>query len=796
VPANHDNKHGTATFSPIPRQTRRSFKLFKTFKTFYLLAFVAFAGLFGPSARADINPALLKDKPAFIADVMRQMTLDEKIGQLRLISIGADMPQPKLLKEIAAGRIGGMFNTVTRADNRPLQDAAVKNSRLKIPLFFAYDVVHGHRTTFPISLAQASSWDMDAIALSARTSAIEASADGIDMTFAPMVDITHDPRWGRTSEGFGEDPYLVSQIAKTAVNAFQGPLPIAPDRVMASVKHFALYGAVEGGRDYNVVNMSPMRMYDDYLPPYRAAVDAGAGAVMVALNSINGVPATSNVWLMQDLLRKDWGFKGVTVSDHGAITELIKHGVAKDDREAAKLAIKAGIDMSMADQLYLKELPDLVQSGEVSVQEIDNAVREILGAKYDMGLFHDPYRRIGKADDDPAEVNAESRLHREAARDVARKSIVLLENRKQTLPLKKSGTIALVGPLSDAHIDMLGSWSAGGVAKQSITLYQGLRDALGNKARLIHARGANITEDKHIVEYLNFLNWDTPEVTQDKRSPAAMIAEAVKAAKQSDVVIAAVGEARGMSHESSSRTSLDLPANQLALLKALKATGKPLVLVLMNGRPLALNWERDNADAILETWYTGTEGGHAISDVLFGDHNPSGKLPISFPRSVGQIPTYYNHLRIGRPYTEGKPGNYTSQYFEEPNGPLYPFGYGLSYTDFSLSNVTLSSPTVQRNGKIEASVTLKNTGTRDGATIVQLYIQDVAASVVRPVKELKDFRKVVLKAGEEQIVRFTIDEDKLKFFNAQLQHLAEAGEFNVQIGLDSQKVIQQSFTLR
>ncbi|HWU98737.1 MAG TPA: beta-glucosidase BglX [Oxalicibacterium sp.] len=756
-----------------------------------------FTGFAGPVARADINPALLNDKPAFIADVMRQMTLEEKIGQLRLISIGADMPQPKLLKEIAEGRIGGMFNTVTRADNRPLQDAAVRNSRMKIPLFFAYDVVHGLRTIFPISLAQASSWDLDAIALSARTSAMEASSDGIDMTFAPMVDITHDPRWGRTSEGFGEDPYLVSQIAKASVRAFQGPtLPIAADRVMASVKHFALYGAVEGGRDYNVVNMSPMRMYDDYLPPYRAAVDAGTGAVMVALNSINGVPATSNVWLMQDLLRKDWGFKGVTVSDHGAITELLKHGVAKDEREAARLAIKAGIDMSMADQVYDRELPDLVKSGEVSIQEIDNAVREILGAKYDMGLFHNPYLRIGNAVDDPVEVNADSRLHRDAARDVARKSIVLLENRKQTLPLKKAGTIALIGPLSDAPIDMMGSWSAGGVAKQSVTLYQGLRNALGNKARLIHARGANITEDRHIVEYLNFLNWDTPEVTQDKRSPAAMIAEAVKAAKQSDVVIAAVGEARGMSHESSSRTSLDLPANQLALLKALKATGKPLVLVLMNGRPLALNWERDNADAILETWYTGTEGGNAISDVLFGDYNPSGKLPISFPRSVGQIPVYYNHLRIGRPYTEGKPGNYTSQYFEEPNGPLYPFGYGLSYTDFSLSNVSLSSPTMARGGKIEASVTVKNTGARDGATVVQLYIQDVAASVVRPVKELKDFRKIMLKAGEEQVVRFAIDEDKLKFFNAQLQHVAEAGEFNIQIGLDSQKVMQQSFTLQ
>ncbi|WP_034297382.1 beta-glucosidase BglX [Herbaspirillum sp. RV1423] len=760
----------------------------------YLLA--AAAWLASPLALADMNVALLDNKPAFIADVMRQMTLDEKIGQLRLISIGSDMPQPQLLKEIAAGRIGGTFNTVTRADNRPLQDAAVKRSRLKIPLFFAYDVVHGHRTIFPISLAQASSWDMDAVSLSARTSAMEASADGIDMTFAPMVDISRDPRWGRTSEGFGEDPYLVSEIARTAVHAYQGKSLAAADSVMASVKHFALYGAVEGGRDYNTVDMSPMRMYQDYLPPYRAAVDAGAGGVMVALNSINGVPATSNTWLMQDLLRKDWGFRGVTISDHGAIAELIRHGVAKDGREAARLAIRAGIDMSMHDSLYLQELPGLVKSGEVKEPEIDNAVREILGAKYDMGLFHDPYRRIGAAAGDPPDVNAESRLHRAAARDVARRSMVLLENSKQILPLKKAGVIALVGPLADAPIDIMGSWSAAGVARQSVTLYQGMRTALGDKARLVYARGANVTDNQHIVDYLNYLNWDKPEITQDKRSPEAMIAEAVKAAGQADVIVAAVGEARGMSHESSSRTSLDIPASQHALLAALKATGKPLVLVLMNGRPLALNWERENADAILETWFSGTEGGNAIADVLFGDYNPSGKLPISFPRSVGQIPIYYNHLRIGRPFIEGKPGNYTSQYFEEANGPLYPFGYGLSYTDFSLSDVKLSTRTLDRDGKLDASVTLRNTGRRDGATVVQLYVQDVSASVVRPVKELKDFRKIMLKAGEEKVVHFTVDAEKLKFFNAGLQYVAEPGEFNLQIGLDSRTVRQQSFELR
>ena len=761
-------------------------------KRLYLLGLLAC--LVQP-AFADLKPTAAQDNQAFIADLIGRMTLEEKIGQLRLISIGADMPQPQILKEIAAGHIGGTFNTVTRADNRPLQDAAV-SSRLKIPIFFAYDVVHGHRTIFPISLALASSWDMQAVALAGRTSAIEAAADGIDMTFAPMVDITHDPRWGRTSEGFGEDPYLVSMSGATMVKAFQGAAPNTADSVMAIVKHFALYGAVEGGRDYNTVDMSPVRMYQEYLPPYKAALDAGSGGVMVALNSINGVPATANTWLMHDLLRKEWGFKGVTVSDHGAVTELINHGVADNEREAAKLAIKAGIDLSMHDSLYRDELPGLVKSGEVSVQEIDNAVREVLGAKYDMGLFADPYLRIGKAADDPQDTNAESRLHREAARDVARKSMVLLKNEAWTLPLKKQGRIALIGPLGDAKVDMLGSWSAAGVPMQAVTLYQGLRNAVGDQAQVVYERGANITDDAHVVDYLNFLNWDAPEVVQDPRSPEEMIANAVKVASQADVIVAAVGESRGMSHESSSRTSLSIPASQRALLKALKATGKPLVMVLMNGRPLQLNWAQANADAILETWFSGTEGGNAIADVLFGDYNPSGKLPISFPRSVGQIPTYYNHLRIGRPFVEGKPGNYTSQYFEEPNGALYPFGYGLSYTQFSLSDISLSSATLRRDGRLEASVTLKNTGTRDGETVVQLYIQDIAASMIRPVKELKDFRKVMLKAGEEKLVRFVIDEDDLKFYNAQLQHVAEAGRFNLQIGLDSKDVKQQGFELR
>ncbi|THF36453.1 beta-glucosidase BglX [Pseudomonas atacamensis] len=753
-----------------------------------------FVSLASHQVLAATTPVPLENKDAFISNLMKQMTLDEKIGQLRLISIGPEMPRELIRKEIAGGNIGGTFNSITRAENRPMQDAAMR-SRLKIPMFFAYDVIHGHRTIFPIPLALASSWDMDAIGQSGRVAAKEAAADSLDITFAPMVDISRDPRWGRSSEGFGEDTYLTSRIAKVMVKAYQGETPSAADSIMASVKHFALYGAVEGGRDYNTVDMSPVKMYQDYLPPYRAAIDAGAGGVMVALNSINGIPATANTWLMNDLLRKDWGFKGLAVSDHGAIFELIKHGVARDGREAAKLAIKAGIDMSMNDTLYGKELPGLLKSGEIEQKDIDNAVREVLAAKYDMGLFKDPYLRIGKAEDDPADTYAESRLHRAEAREVARRSLVLLKNHNETLPLKKDAKIALVGPLAKAPIDMMGSWAAAGRPAQSVTLFDGMSAVIGDKANLIYARGANITGDKKVLDYLNFLNFDAPEVVDDPRPASVLIDEAVKAAKDADVIVAAVGESRGMSHESSSRTDLNIPQTQRELIRALKATGKPLVLVLMNGRPLTILEENQSADAILETWFSGTEGGNAIADVLFGDYNPSGKLPVTFPRSVGQIPTYYNHLSIGRPFTPGKPGNYTSQYFDDTTGPLFPFGYGLSYTTFALSDMALSSTTLNASGKLDASVMVKNTGERDGETVVQLYIQDVTGSMIRPVKELKNFQKIMLKAGEQKVVHFTITEEDLKFYNAQLKYAAEPGKFNVQIGLDSQAVTQQSFEL-
>jgi beta-glucosidase len=761
-------------------------------KTLYLLGLAT--ALACPSLPAVEQPAGTQSKEAFIDGLLGRMTLQEKIGQLRLISIGPEMTHEQIRKEIAAGNIGGTFNSVIRAENRPMQDAAM-NSRLKIPMFFAYDVIHGHRTVFPISLGLASSWDMDAIELSARTAAREAAADSLDMTFGPMVDISRDPRWGRSSEGFGEDTYLVSRIAKVMVRGFQGEDTKAPDSIMAAVKHFALYGGVEGGRDYNTVDMSPTRMYQDYLPPYKAALDAGAGGVMVALNSINGVPATSNTWLMQDLLRRDWGFKGLTISDHGAILELIKHGVAQDEREAARLAIHAGIDLSMNDKVYGKELPGLVKSGEVPEKEVDNAVREVLSAKYDMGLFADPYRRIGKAADDPADTNADDRLHRREARSVARRSMVLLKNEKNTLPLKKTGTLAVIGPLADAPTDMMGSWSAAGLPRQSVTLLRGIRDAVGSQAQVVYAKGANVTDDRNSIIFLNRITSDRTEVEIDPRPAQAMIDEALKAAAVADVIIAAVGESRGMSHESASRTTLDIPAPQRALLTALRATGKPLVLVLMNGRPLSLVREKEQADAMLETWFSGTEGGHAIADLLFGDYNPSGKLPVTFPRSVGQVPMYYSHLTIGRPFVPGQEGNYKSQYFDEDTTPLFPFGYGLSYTQFEVSEPRLSSTRLKRGDKLNVNVTVRNTGKRDGETVVQLYLHDVTASMARPIKELKNFQKIFLKAGERKEVSFELSEEDLKFYNSQLQYAAEPGDFDVQIGLDSQDVKQARFQL-
>ena len=736
------------------------------------------------------HPLTPEARDAFVTDLLNKMTLDEKIGQLRLISVGPDNPKEAIREMIKHEQVGAIFNTVTRKDIRAMQDQVMQLSRLKIPLFFAYDVVHGQRTVFPIPLGLAASWDLDAVANVGRISAFEAADDGLNMTWAPMVDVTREPRWGRVSEGFGEDTYLTSAMGRTLVESMQGKSPADRYSVMTSVKHFAAYGAVEGGRDYNTVDMSPQRLAQDYLPPYKAALDAGSGGVMVALNSLNGVPATADSWLLKDLLRDEWKFKGITISDHGAIKELMKHGVASDPQDAVRIAIKSGVNMSMSDEYYSKYLPGLVKTGAVSESEIDDAARHVLNVKYDMGLFNDPYSHLGPKESDPADTNAESRLHRAEARDVARKSIVLLKNRLETLPLKKSGTLALIGPLADSQRDIMGSWSAAGKAGQTVSVLQGIKNTLGDKATVLYAKGANISDNKGIQDFLNLYE---KAVTVDSRTPQQMLDEAVATAKKADVVVAVVGEAQGMAHEASSRSEITIPASQQALIAALKATGKPLVLVLMNGRPLALVKENMQADALLETWFSGTEGGNAIADVLFGDYNPSGKLPMSFPRSVGQIPIYYNHLNTGRPYDANKPNKYTSHYYDAANGPLFPFGYGLSYTSFKLSPVKISSATMPRNGTVNASVTVTNTGERDGATVVQMYLRDQMASISRPVKELKGFKRIMLKAGESQTVTFPIDVNALKFWNARMQQVAEPGKFSVIIGLDSARTMDAEF---
>lgn len=726
----------------------------------------------------------------YVSSILDKMTLDEKIGQLRLLSIGPDIPKSAMKKLIEKGQVGAVFNTVTRSDIRVMQDQAMQLGRLKIPLFFAYDVVHGQRTIFPIPLGLAASWSEQAIGTVGRISALESAEDGLNMTWAPMVDVSHEPRWGRSSEGFGEDTYLTAMLGKSMVKAMQGNSAADRHSVMTSVKHFALYGAVESGREYNSADMSPQQMFQHYLPPYKAALDAGSGGVMVALNSINGMPATANRWLLTDLLRNQWHFKGITVSDHGAIKELIKHGVASDPADAVRVAIKAGIDMSMSDEYYSKYLPGLVKSGAVSQEDIDNAARHVLNVKYDMGLFSNPYSHIGPAGSDPQDTNAESRLHRSEARQVAQESIVLLKNWHQILPLKKQGSVALIGPLADSQRDIMGSWSASGVAGQAVTLLQGMREALADKGSLLYAKGANLTDNSKVQAFLNIYNTD---VQVDKRSPQQLRDEAVAIAKRADVVVLAVGEAQGMAHEASSRSDIRLPESQRKLITAIKATGKPIVLVLMNGRALDISQQDQQADGIVETWFSGTEGGHAIADILFGEANPSGKLPVTFPRSVGQIPLYYNHLPTGRPYNFTHPNKYTSRYFDINNSPLYPFGFGLSYTQFSLSPVTLSSPRLSAGQSLEVKLTVTNSGSRPGATVVQLYVNDPVASISRPVKELKGFQKVYLQVGESKLIRFTLKPEDLGFWDQTMHWVVEPGKFNVMVGLDSVRTKNSEF---
>ncbi len=730
----------------------------------------------------------------FIDALMKKMTLDEKIGQLNLPTIGFDVTGPLLsenvYENIRKGNVGAVFNTYTPVAVRKLQDIAVKETKLKIPLLFGYDVIHGHRTIFPIPLGLSASWDLALIERTARVAAEEASADGLNWTFSPMVDIARDPRWGRVSEGAGEDPFLGSLIAKVMVRGYQGTDLSKDNTLLACVKHFALYGAPEAGRDYHTVDMSMVRMFNEYLPPYKAAIDAGAATVMTSFNEINGVPASGNKWLMTDLLRKQWGFKGFIVTDYTAINEMIQHGIG-NEAEAGRLALAAGVDMDMVGEVFLKNIKKLVTEKKISVATIDAACRRILEAKYKLGLFEDPYRYINEQK--PAQVMMTPEKL-ELAREAARNSLVLLKNRDNALPLTGEGRIAFIGPFIKNKRDLIGNWSGAGDWMKATSIWEALEKQFPGHA-MLYAKGCNISDDTLLLKKIN------PHgamIEPDSLSPQQLIEQAVDLAGRSDIVVVALGESFSMSGEAASRTDIGLPANQLALLKALKKTGKKIVLVLMNGRPLTLSWEDENMDAILETWFSGTTAGDAIVDILFGRYNPSGKLTMSFPRHVGQVPIYYSQKNTGRPFDANN--KYTSKYLDVENTPLYPFGHGLSYTTFSYSDITLSKSRIRAGEELTATVTVSNTGQFNGEEVVQLYIRDVVGTLTRPLKELKGFQKIYLNKGESRTVRFTISSSDLKYYQqlspvAPLKLISEPGEFKVQIGGNSVDVKEAGFML-
>ena len=700
--------------------------------------------------------------------LLKKMTIEEKIGQLNQYTGDNAATGPITINsnkqaEIKAGLIGSMLNVVGTKYTRQYQELAMQ-SRLKIPLLFGQDVIHGYKTTFPLPLAEAASWDLQAIELAARVAAIEASASGIHWTFAPMVDIGRDPRWGRVMEGAGEDTYLGSKIAYARVKGFQGNKLGDLNSVMACVKHFAAYGAAVGGRDYNSVDMSERMLWETYLPPFKAALDAGAATFMNSFNDINGIPATGNAYLQRDILKGKWNFQGFVVSDWGSIGEMVAHGYSKDLKAAALSAITAGSDMDMESNAYRYNLAELVKEGKVSVALIDDAVKRILRKKYELGLFDDPYKY---SDDKRAEKALNNPEHRKAALEVAQKSIVLLKNDNQTLPISKNvKTIAFIGPMVKEYKENMGFWSVElpevDYSKWIVSQWDGLQNKVGKNTKLLYAKGCEVEGDNK-----------------------AGFAEAVATAKQADVVVLSIGEKRDMSGEAKSRSNLHLPGVQEDLVKAIQATGKPVVVLINAGRPLVFNWTADNVPAIVYTWWLGTEAGNAIADVLFGDYNPSGKLPMTFPREVGQIPIYYNHYSTGRPAKNESETNYVSAYIDLKNSPKYPFGYGLSYTKFNYTNLKLSSTKIKSNETIKVSFQLSNVGKVTGEEVVQLYLKDKFGSVVRPVLELKDFQKIKLNAGESKTIEFTIDKEKLSFYNSKLEWVAEPGDFEVMIGASS-----------
>ena len=729
----------------------------------------------------------------FIDNLMGKMTLQEKIGQLNLPVSGEIVTGQAKSSDVAGkirkGQVGGLFNVKGVENIREVQKIAVEQSRLKIPLLFGMDVIHGYETVFPIPLALSCSWDMEAIKESARIAAKESSADGICWTFSPMVDICRDPRWGRMAEGGGEDPYLGSEISAAMVKGYQGDDLTDKNTIMACVKHFALYGAPEAGRDYNTVDMSHLSMFNNYFPPYKAAIDAGVGSVMTSFNVVDGIPATGNKWLMTDVLRDRWGFDGFVVTDYTAISEMIAHGMG-DLQQVSAMSLSAGTDMDMVADGFLTTLEKSLKEGKVTMAEIDKACRRILEAKYKLGLFDDPYKYCDASRVKKDIFTAENRA---VARKIATETFVLLKNENNLLPLQRKGKIALVGPLANTKANMPGTWSVAATSDKYNSLYESMKQSLAGKAEVLYAKGSNLMYDAQREAEATMFGREM----RDPRSAQELLDEALSVASQADVIVAAVGESSEMSGESSSRTNLEMPDAQRDLLTALKKTGKPIVLVYFAGRSTVMTWEQENFPAILNVWFGGSEAADAICDVVFGDVSPSGKLTTTFPKNVGQIPLYYNHLNTGRPLEAGKWfSKFRSNYLDIDNDPLYPFGYGLSYTTFRYGDLQLSNNSMNEKGKITASVTVTNTGNYDADEIVQMYIRDMVGSVARPVKELKGFERIHLKKGESRTVSFDITAEQLKFYNSTLNWACEPGEFEVMVGGNSRDVQTKKFSLQ
>jgi beta-glucosidase len=758
----------------------------------FCFALVGLLALASCTSQKSANPKMDR----FVSDLMSKMTLEEKIGQLNLPVAGAIVTGEGVSvgveDRIAKGEVGGLFNVKGAAEIRRYQQIAVENSRLGIPLIFGMDVIHGYETVFPIPLGLACTWDMEAVEQSAHIAAVEASSDGIAWTFSPMVDLGRDPRWGRVSEGSGEDPYLNARIAEAMVYGYQGRPGqqfTSPDQIMACVKHFALYGGAEAGRDYNTVDMSHQRMFNEYMTGYKAAADAGAGSFMASFNVVDDVPASVNKWLLTDVLRKEWGWDGFVVSDYTGISECIAHGVG-DYHQVAVRALNAGMDMDMVAEALLTQTKEGIEKGEVSLKTLNRACRRILEAKYKLGLFDDPYKFC--REEEAAKV-VYSDENRAIARRISADSYVLLRNEGKLLPLQRKGTLAVIGPLANTAANMPGTWSVAAQHSRTTTLVDGIKAVAGEGVNVLYAKGSNLCADYDLEMRSTMFG---RELGRDSRTDAQLLSEALSLAQKADVVIAALGESSEMSGESSSRTDLSIPDVQKDLLKALLATGKPVVLVLFDGRPLTIQWESENVPAILNAWFGGTEAAFSIADVLFGDVNPSGKLAMSFPKNVGQIPIYYAHKNTGRPLGDDKWFiKFRSNYLDVDNDPVYPFGYGLSYTTFSYGPVTLSKDSIRAGETIVASVEVTNTGDVAGKEVVQMYIKDVFASASRPVRELKGFDKVLLQPGETKTVTFGIGIDALSFYNQDMVYAAEPGEFKVYIGGDSTTQNEASFTL-